>query len=80
MHKLMSYKQRLRQRQKMLEERRLRKEEGPQLTREQLREHLKTYQMDLIRADGKLGPALPIPLTKEMDDKLVEEGVLPPQE
>lgn len=44
--------------------------------REELQAHLKRQQMDAIRT-GK--PPLPIPLTKEMDDQLVKEGVLPPQ-
>ncbi len=49
---------------------------GPALTGEQLEGYLKRYQMDAIRQGL---PALPIPLTKEMDDQLVSEGVLPPQ-
>jgi hypothetical protein len=49
----------------------------PRLTGEALKEHLKNYQMDLIRAGGKKGPPLPMALTPEMDAKLVEEGVLP---
>lgn len=51
-------------------------EEKPPLTGEALRKHLKKVQMDAIRT-GK--PPLPMPLTKEMDDQLVKEGVLPPQ-
>jgi hypothetical protein len=43
---------------------------------EQLQRTLEEYQMKVIR-EGL--PPLPIPLTREMDDKLVEEGVLPPQ-
>jgi hypothetical protein len=39
---------------------------------------LRELQMNLIRAGGAKGPALPMPLTKEMDDQLVAEGVLPP--
>jgi len=39
---------------------------------------LREQQMNLIRAGGAKGPALPMPLTKEMDDQLVAEGVLPP--
>ena len=46
-------------------------------TREELQAHLKEVQMDAIRT-GK--PPLPIPLTKEMDEQLVKEGALPPQE
>jgi len=40
--------------------------------------HLKAYQMELIRAQGAKEPPLPIPLTPEMDAQLVKEGVLPP--
>ena len=43
--------------------------------REQVRENLRQYQMEVIRAGM---PPLPIPLTQEMDDQLVEEGILPP--
>ncbi len=42
---------------------------------EQLEKHLKEYQLEAIRKGLK---PLPIPLTKEMDDQLVAEGVLPP--
>ncbi len=38
-------------------------------------EGLRQYQMDLIR---KGRAPLPIPLTQEMDEQLVKEGVLPP--
>lgn len=48
----------------------------PQLQGEALKKHLENVQMDAIR-NGL--PPLPIPLTPEMDAKLVEEGVLPPQ-
>ncbi len=51
----------------------------PKLTGEALKQHLRQYQMDLIRAGGKKGPALPMQLTPEMDAQLVTEGVLPPQ-
>ena len=43
--------------------------------REEVRENLRQYQMEVIRAGM---PPLPIPLTQEMDDQLVAEGVLPP--
>lgn len=49
-------------------------------TPEELAQHLKDYQMDLIRAGGEKGPPLPMELTPEMDAKLVEEGVLAPAE
>ncbi|MDD4872935.1 MAG: hypothetical protein PHR77_20465 [Kiritimatiellae bacterium] len=49
--------------------------EKPKYEGEELEKHLKEYQMEVIR---KGMPALPIPLTKEMDDQLVAEGVLPP--
>lgn len=45
-------------------------------SREELQAHLEAQQMDAIRT-GK--PPLPIPLTKQMDDQLVKEGVLPAQ-
>ena len=57
-----------------------RKVKPPKVTGEELREHLRNYQMELIRAGGQEGPPLPIPLTPEMDDQLVSEGVLPPLE
>ena len=47
-----------------------------QLTGEELEQHLREYQMEVIR---KGQPPLPIPLTEEMDDQLVREGVLPPR-
>jgi len=43
--------------------------------REEVRENLRQYQMEVIRSGM---PPLPIPLTQEMDDQLVAEGVLPP--
>ncbi len=48
----------------------------PRLTGEALRKHLENVQMDAIR-NGL--PPLPLPLTPEMDDQLVSEGVLDPQ-
>ena len=47
----------------------------PKFTPEELEKHLRKYNMDLIRSGF---PALPIPLTKEEDAELVNEGVLPP--
>lgn len=44
--------------------------------REEVRENLRQYQMEVIRAGM---PPLPIPLTQEMDDQLVAEGILPPE-
>jgi hypothetical protein len=73
----MSYAERLRQRREMRRQHQEEKKQ-PQLTGEDLERHLKEYQMELIRAGGALGPPLPIPLTKEMDDQLVAEGILPP--
>ena len=66
-----SYAVRLRRRRETF---RYRKVEPPQLTGKELEEHLKQYQMDLIR---KGMPPLPIPLTRDLDDQLVAEGVLP---
>lgn len=47
----------------------------PIYTGEELEKHLRDYQMEVIRQGL---PPLPIPLTQEMDDQLVNEGVLPP--
>ncbi|MBN1557773.1 MAG: hypothetical protein JW951_06465 [Lentisphaerae bacterium] len=74
-----SYAERLRERREA-RRKHMEAKEPPQLTGEDLEKHLKEYQMELIRAGGALGPPLPIPLTKEMDDQLVAEGVLPPLE
>ncbi len=48
------------------------------LSGDALQQHIQQYQMDLIRARGAKGPPLPIQLTPEMDQQLVQEGVLPP--
>jgi len=52
-------------------------ESRPKLQGEELKKHLQEYQMEVIRRGM---PPLPIPLTPEMDDQLVKEGVLPPLE
>ena len=44
--------------------------------KQEIQESLWQYQMDVIRAGL---PPLPVPLTKQMDDQLVAEGVLPPE-
>jgi len=44
----------------------------------ELEKHLEKLQMEIIRSGGEKGPPLPIPLTPDMDDQLVREGVLPP--
>ncbi|MCF7818374.1 MAG: hypothetical protein K9M54_10885, partial [Kiritimatiellales bacterium] len=44
--------------------------------RDEIRANLQNYQMEVIRSGM---PPLPIPLTQEMDDQLVAEGVLPPE-
>ncbi len=49
----------------------------PKYTGEELEKHLQNYQMEVIRQGL---PPLPIPLTPEMDQQLVNEGVLPPAE
>ncbi len=52
-------------------------------TREELTQHLQDYNMGLIRAQASgedAPPPLPIPLTPEQDEQLVQEGVLPPLE
>jgi hypothetical protein len=72
-----SYAERLRRRRETI---RTREVEPPKMTEQEMEQHLMQYQMDLIRAQGENGPPLPIPLTPEMDDQLVSEGVLPPVE
>lgn len=69
--------ERLKKRQRELEEeeRSREKAEEQTLRGEDLEDHLQAYQMEVIRQG--LVP-LPIPLTEEMDDQLVAEGVLPP--
>jgi hypothetical protein len=47
----------------------------PELTREALEKRLQEHNSELIR---KGQPPLPIPLTREMDEQLVREGVLAP--
>ncbi|MFC1467357.1 hypothetical protein ACFLQY_01505 [Verrucomicrobiota bacterium] len=49
----------------------------PRLRGEELQKHLEEYQMEVIRRGM---PALPVPLTEEMDRQLVEEGILSPVE
>ncbi|MCK4563907.1 MAG: hypothetical protein KAU94_04460 [Verrucomicrobia bacterium] len=51
--------------------------EEQKLRREEIRKNLQDYQMEVIRTGM---PPLPVPLTKEMDDQLVAEGVLPAAE
>ncbi len=70
-----SYEDRRRARQEALERRRAEPPPEPRLTGEELEQHLKEYQMEVIRQGL---PPLPIPLTEEMDRQLVEEGILPP--
>ncbi len=50
--------------------------EEQRLRREEIRANLQDYQMEVIRSGM---PPLPIPLTPEMDDQLVTEGILPPE-
>lgn len=45
--------------------------------RAEIRKNLQDYQMEVIRTGM---PPLPVPLTQEMDDQLVSEGVLPPSQ
>jgi len=51
--------------------------EEQKIRREEIRRNLQDYQMEVIR---KGMPPLPVPLTPEMDDQLVSEGILPPTE
>ena len=45
--------------------------------REEVRANLQDYQMEVIRSGM---PPLPSPVTQDMDDQLVAEGILPPAE
>ncbi|MFT5241491.1 MAG: hypothetical protein ACI9OU_002480 [Candidatus Promineifilaceae bacterium] len=72
--KRMSYSDRL-SRRRELESARMEALRKPvEISGEALKAHIQEMQMDAIRT-GK--PPLPIPLTREMDDQLVQEGVLP---
>jgi len=74
------YARRMQRRNEILEARRKENEERVKgLSAEDLKTQIREYNMELIRARGKLGPPLPLQLTPEEDDTLVEEGVLPPQ-
>ena len=79
----LSYTER-RQRRQAEREAKKKKEEALEarrmMTYEEKVKEFREKQMERIRAGGAKGPVLPIPITKEMDDKLVEEGVLPAQE
>lgn len=48
------------------------------MTKEEITEHLRKLNMELIRAGGSKGPPLPLQLTPEEDAQLVSEGVLAP--
>ena len=72
-----SYAERLARRRKEQEAERERLRLEAKMTGKKLEDHLNKIQMDIIRQGG---PPLPIPLTQEMDDQLVAEGVLPPLE
>lgn len=74
------YARRMERRNEILEARRKENEERVKgLSQEDLKNQIREYNLELIRARGKLGPPLPIQLTPEEDDTLVEEGVLEPQ-
>ena len=76
-----SYADRVRARQEAMARRVKEKmEKAKAVNPEEQKAALNEYHMELIRASGTKGPPLPIPLTKEMDDQLVAEGVLPPLE
>lgn len=73
----MSYNERRAARQKQRQEEQQQPPPEPKYKGEELERHLRDYQMEVIRQGL---PPLPIPLTPEMDDQLVSEGVLPPVE
>ena len=65
-----------RRRQRLLEQNEPAAPPQPKYTGEALQQHLKDYNMEVIRQGL---PPLPIPLTPEQDAQLVKEGVLPAQ-
>jgi len=73
-----SYAERRLERQKRLAELRQKQEErvnqAPKYTGEELENHLKEYQMEVIRRGL---PPLPVEVTPEMERQLQNEGVLP---
>ncbi|NQT94497.1 MAG: hypothetical protein HQ559_17205 [Lentisphaerae bacterium] len=74
------YARRLERRKEILDARRKANDERVKsLAPEELQKQIREYNLELIRARGKLGPPLPIQLTPEEDSTLVDEGVLPPQ-
>jgi hypothetical protein len=70
-----SYLARLRDRREALAQRNEAIRNSP-LQGEALEKHLQDYNLDLIRQGM---PALPIPLTEDQDQQLVQEGFLPPE-
>lgn len=72
-----SYAERRRKRSEELAKlREARRNDPNRLRGEELKEHLREYQKEVIRSGL---PPLPIPLSPEDDAELVAEGVLPPQ-
>jgi hypothetical protein len=51
----------------------------PELSLQERIKKLREYNIELIKAKGAKGPALPIQLTAEEDAQLVKDGVLAPQ-
>ena len=56
----------------------MKKESKPRFTGAELDKHLKEYQLELIKRGN--APLLPVPVTPEMEKKLVDEGFLSPQD
>lgn len=71
----LSYADRVRKRREAEQQRMQELASRPPISPEEMEKTLQQIQMDVIRRGE---PALPIPLTPEMDDQLVAEGVLPP--
>jgi hypothetical protein len=86
--RLLSYTERLRRRRAIEAERLKALKKPAQLSGVELQAHLRLMQMDAIRTGKAPLPIpltqekapLPIPLSQEMDDQLVQDGVLPPIE
>jgi hypothetical protein len=80
-HKNESYSSRLkRQRESRIKVESRIKYPKENMTKEEITEHLRKLNMELIRAQGSKGPPLPLQLTPEEDAQLVAEGVLPDAE
>jgi len=75
----LSYRERLRERREAATQAllRQRKQGAGKLANRDMKKQIDRYQLEAVRSGKR---PLPIPLSKEVDDQLVKEGVLPPNE